>query len=96
MKQNRNIYQAEEGNFIVRISDGFTMGEDIDLGTEDSIDNYEEQPYTEESYNAFYESLGSDKRFIVEESSKKLTKSTSGKSLSQILSDYFNKTNENN
>lgn len=71
MIQNGNIYIAEEGNFIVRISDEFIMGEDIDLGTNDSIDNYREQPYTEESYNAFYESIGSNKRFKQEESSLK-------------------------
>lgn len=58
MTNKGNKYQAEEGNFIVRKSDGFIMGEGIDLGSSDSIENYEEQPYTEESYNEFYESLG--------------------------------------
>lgn len=57
MKQEGNKYYAEDGKFIVRKSDGFIMGEGIDLGSSDSIDNYEEQPYTEESYNEFYESL---------------------------------------
>ena len=54
------MYYAEAGNFIVRKSDSFIMGENIDLGSSDSIENYEEQPYTEESYREFYESLGID------------------------------------
>ena len=59
MKQITNtIYKADEGCFIVRIADNFIMGEDIDLGSTDSIDNYKDEPYTEESYKAFYESLG--------------------------------------
>lgn len=55
---NENIYKANKGCFIVRIADNFIMGEEIDLGSADSIDNYEDQPYTEESYKEFYESLG--------------------------------------
>lgn len=55
---NERIYKADKGCFIVRKVDNFIMGEEIDLGTADSIDNYEDQPYTEESYNQFYESLG--------------------------------------
>ena len=58
MKQNENIYTAEAGNFIIRKADGFIMGEEIDLGSADSIENYEEKPYTEEEYKAFYESIG--------------------------------------
>ena len=58
MTQNGNIYTAEKGNFIIRKEDGFIMGEDIDLGSADSIDNYEEKPYTEEERKAFYESIG--------------------------------------
>lgn len=67
MTQDGNNYYAEDGMFIVRKEDNFIMGEDIDLGSADSIDNYEEQPYTEESYNQFYEKLGVDKRFNVNE-----------------------------
>lgn len=52
------FYQAEKGCFIVRKTDNFIMGEDIYLGSADSIDNYEDQAYTEESYKQFYESLG--------------------------------------
>ena len=60
MKQieNTNIYKADEGCFIVRKSDNFIMGEEIDLGSADSIENYEDQPYTEESYKEFYNNLG--------------------------------------
>jgi hypothetical protein len=56
--ENTSIYKADEGCFIVRKSDNFIMGEDIDLGSADSIENYEDEPYTEESYKEFYESLG--------------------------------------
>jgi hypothetical protein len=34
------------------------MGEEIDLGSADSIENYKDEPYTEESYKEFYESIG--------------------------------------
>ena len=51
-------FKAEEGCFIVRKADNFIMGEDIDIGSADSLDNYEDQPYTEESYKEFYESIG--------------------------------------
>ena len=58
IKIDDNRYAASDGCFIVRKSDGFIMGESIDLGTADSIDNYEDQPYTEESYEEFYKSIG--------------------------------------
>ena len=57
IEQSSN-YKAAEGCFIVRKADGFIMGEDIDLGSADSIDNYEDKPYTEEERKAFYESIG--------------------------------------
>ena len=61
MKQiSERIYQANEGCFIVRKVDDFIMGESIDLGSADSIDNYEDRPFTEESYKEFYESIGVD------------------------------------
>lgn len=53
-------YQADKGCFIVRKSDQVIMGEAIDLGSADSIENYEDQPYTEESYREFYTSIGVD------------------------------------
>ena len=59
MKQlKETIYQADEGCFIVRKADDFIMGESIDLGSADSLDNYEDRPFTEESYKEFYDSLG--------------------------------------
>lgn len=53
-------YKANEGCFIVRKEDNYIMGEDICLGSADSIDNYTDVEYTEESYKAFYESIGVD------------------------------------
>lgn len=58
MKQNKNHYVAKDGNFIVRKKDNFIMGKDIYLGENDSIDNYTEKPYTEESYAEFYKKYG--------------------------------------
>lgn len=55
---NSNFYKADEGNFIVEVSTGRIMGEAIDLGINDSIDNYKEEPYTPESYKTYYESIG--------------------------------------
>lgn len=51
-------YQADNGKFIVRKTDRFIMGEAICLGDTDTIDNYTEVEYTEESYKEFYESIG--------------------------------------
>jgi len=56
-KKDEFRYEAAEGCFIVRKNDGFIMGDRICLGSADSIDNYEDQPYTEESYKAFYDSI---------------------------------------
>lgn len=53
-------YQADKGCFIVRKNDQVIMGEAIDLGSADSIENYEDQPFTEESYREFYTSIGVD------------------------------------
>lgn len=60
MKKEGNIYTADKGCFIIRKADGFIMGEDIDLGSSDSIDNYEDRKYTEEEYEQFYKELGVD------------------------------------
>ena len=51
-------YQADNGKFIVRKTDNFIMGEAICIGDEDTVDNYTEVEYTEESYKEFYESIG--------------------------------------
>ena len=56
--ENTNIYEADASCFIVRKSDGFVMGESIDLGSADSIDNYEDREYTQEEYDAFNEKYG--------------------------------------
>ena len=58
--ENTNIYKADEGCFIVRKEDNFIMGEYIDLGSADNIDNYKDEPYTEEEYKEFYKSIGID------------------------------------
>jgi len=57
-KEGSNIYIADDGNFIIRTHDHFIMGEDICLGSSDSIDNYSEEPYTKQSYLDFYVSCG--------------------------------------
>lgn len=41
-KENTNYYQADEGKTFIRKADGFDMGEEIWLGVNDSIKNYEE------------------------------------------------------
>lgn len=56
--ENTSIYSAEKGMLIVRKVDQFIMGPDIDLGSADSIDNYEEKAFTKEEIKAFYESVG--------------------------------------
>lgn len=53
-----SLYKADDGKMIVRKSDGFIMGDSIDLGISDSIDNYEEREFTEEERAAFWESIG--------------------------------------
>ena len=51
-------YQADNGKFIIRKTDNLIMGAAICLGDTDTIDNYTEVEYTEESYREFYESIG--------------------------------------
>lgn len=53
-------YKADEGCFIVRNEDNYIMGEDICLGSADSIENYHDEKYNEEGYKAFYEGIGID------------------------------------
>lgn len=59
-EENTSIYEADDGKMFIRISDGFLMGDSIDLGLSDSIDNYEERTLTEEERAAFWESIGMD------------------------------------
>lgn len=70
MKQENNIYTAEEGKLIVRKADDFIMGDSIDLGSADSIDNYEERDFTQEEIDAFFESVGIIKNPKKEEKGK--------------------------
>lgn len=58
------IWVADEGCFIVRKSDNWIMGDSIDLGTNDSIDNYEDRPYTAESRAEFFDSIGEEDPFL--------------------------------
>lgn len=55
---NTSKYTADSGKFIVRKSDNFIMGKDIDLGSSDNIKNYKELKYTKKSYKEFYLSIG--------------------------------------
>lgn len=70
MTNKNNIYTADEGKLIVRKSDDFIMGDAIDLGSADSIENYEERAFSEEEIATFWESLGI-KREKKEENLKK-------------------------
>lgn len=56
--ENSSIYEAAENCLIVRKADGFIMGDTIDLGSSDDIENYEDKEFSEEEINNFYESLG--------------------------------------
>lgn len=56
--EGSRLYKADDGKFIVRLSDEKIMGDGIDLGENDSIENYQEVEYTEESRKEFFESIG--------------------------------------
>lgn len=59
MKQETDtLWYADEGKFIVRKNDNAVMGEGINIGVEDSIDNYMEREYTQEEFEQFYANLG--------------------------------------
>jgi hypothetical protein len=59
-RDGTSLYEADDGKMFVRISDGSIMGDGLDLGVEDTIDNYEERTFTEEERAAFWESVGMD------------------------------------
>ena len=40
--ENNRLYLCDEGQVFRRISDGFIMGDGLDLGENDVIENYEE------------------------------------------------------
>lgn len=46
-KVDNRHYCAEEGKVLVRISDNLIMGTGIDLGNNDSIENYREEEMPE-------------------------------------------------
>jgi len=46
--KDNKLYHADEGKVFVRKSDGFVMGKGIDLGVNDSIENYEEKEINNE------------------------------------------------
>ena len=48
--ENNKLYFSDEGKVFVRKSDNFIMGSGLDLGENDSIENYEEQD-APEGYN---------------------------------------------
>lgn len=56
--ENTSKYESDEGKMIVRKSDNRIMGYGIELGINDSIDNYEEREFTEEEIVTFWESIG--------------------------------------
>ena len=66
MTNKNNIYTADEGKLIVRKADDFIMGDAIDLGSADSIENYEERAFTEEEIDAFWEILGVKREETIE------------------------------
>ena len=55
-----SFYEADDGKMLVRKSDGSIMGDGIDLGINDTIENYEERAFTDEERAAFWESIGMD------------------------------------
>ena len=57
-EEGTNLYLADDGTMFVRKSDGKVMGDGIDLGEADSIDNYEEREFTAEDRATFWESIG--------------------------------------
>lgn len=57
---NTSLYEADDGKMFVRRSDDLIMGDGIDLGVADTIENYEERSFTEEERAAFWESIGMD------------------------------------
>ena len=44
-EENTSIYEADDGKMLVRISDGKIMGDGVDLGVNDTIENYEDMRY---------------------------------------------------
>ena len=56
--EKSRIHMADEGKMFVRKSDGHIFGDALQIGQNDTIDNYEEREFTEEERAAFWESVG--------------------------------------
>ena len=57
-EEGRNLYLSDDGRMLVRKADNKVVGDGVDLGEGDSIDNYEEREFTAEERAAFWESIG--------------------------------------
>jgi len=57
-EEGTNLYLADDGRMFVRKSDNVVLGDGVDLGVGDSIDNYDEREFTAEERAAFWESIG--------------------------------------
>ena len=57
-RENSSLYLADDGKMFVRKPDNFIMGDGIDIGINDSIENYEEKAFTEEEISRFWKSIG--------------------------------------
>ena len=57
-----HLYKVDSNsNLIVRKQDNVIMGDSIDLGESDSIDNYEEREFTSEEIQNFWKSIDNGK-----------------------------------
>ena len=54
MTHEGNIYNADYGKLLIRTADDFIMGTGLDLGDNDSIDNYYERVCTEEEMEKYW------------------------------------------
>ena len=72
-KENTSIYIAEKGCLIIRKKDGLLMGDCIDLGSADCIDNYEDKEYSKEEIDAYHTSIKTKHREQNEEFINPLT-----------------------
>ena len=59
-EETTSIYTANDGCLIIRKKDGFLMGDCIDLGSADSIDNYMDKEFSKEELDAYYTSIKND------------------------------------
>ena len=58
-KVTDRLYLCDEGKVFIHKADGFIMGDGIDLGDNDSIDNYEEvdDPTLDSDADSYVESI---------------------------------------